>query len=152
MQVNYLMWNSSAYAASFMVRNHDTLPSHLRACLLNSPTEQSLLLHFLTPAFSTYCISITQRHPSNMSTPLPKIRGRKDMESIRTGLPHTPSESDDEVRILCLCLNPYLSPEINLVRFSMSPQSFSKKSTFRPSKTLNRWSNHVYEMELSISQ
>ncbi|KAK3176307.1 hypothetical protein OEA41_007630 [Lepraria neglecta] len=32
-----------------------------------------------------------------MSTPSPKIRRRKDMESIRTSLPHTPSESDDEV-------------------------------------------------------
>ncbi|KAK3168800.1 hypothetical protein OEA41_005248 [Lepraria neglecta] len=31
-----------------------------------------------------------------MSMPLPKIRRRKDMEDIRTSLPHTPSESDDE--------------------------------------------------------
>lgn len=31
-----------------------------------------------------------------MSMPLPKIRRRKDMEDIRTSLPHTPSEPDDE--------------------------------------------------------
>ena len=80
------------------------------------------------------------------------------MESIRTSLPHTPSESDtssesdDEVRVPCLCPDPYVDPEVNLVRFSMSAQSFSKRFTFRPSKTLNRWSNHVYEMELSMSQ
>ena len=60
------------------------------------------------------------------------------MESVRTSLPHTPAESDDEVRILCLCLNPYVNPEFNLVRFSMSPESFSKRSRFRPTKTLNR--------------
>ena len=35
-----------------------------------------------------------------MSMRLPKISGRKDMESIRTRLPSTPSESDDGVRIL----------------------------------------------------
>ena len=145
------MWNSSPYAASFIIRNPDLLSSHLRACLLDSPTKRSLLLRFSTPAFSTYCISITQRHPSNLSTPLPKINGRNDMETIRTSLPQTPSESDHEVRILCLCSNPYVNPKSNLVRFSMSPQSFSKRSTFRPSKTLNRWLNHVYEMELSMS-
>lgn len=43
-----------------------------------------------------------------MSKPLPKISGRKDKESIRTSLPHTPSESDDEVRVLCLCSNLYI--------------------------------------------
>ncbi|KAL2056070.1 hypothetical protein ABVK25_003713 [Lepraria finkii] len=32
-----------------------------------------------------------------MGKPTPKISGRKTMESIRTSLPHTPSESDDEV-------------------------------------------------------
>lgn len=87
-----------------------------------------------------------------MSKLLRKIGRRKDVESIRTSLPHTPSESDDEVRVPCLYPNPYINPEVNLVRFLMSMQSFSKRFTFRPSKTLSRWSNHVYEMELSISQ
>lgn len=73
-----------------------------------------------------------------MSTPLPKISGRKGMEGIRTSLPHTPSESDDEVRVFCLRPNPYVNPEINLVRFSMSPEFLSKRFMFRPSKTLNR--------------
>ena len=87
-----------------------------------------------------------------MITPSPKVRRRKDMESVHTSLPHTPCESDDEVRVPCLCPNPYVNPEVNLVRILMSTQSFSKTFTFRPSKTPNRWSNHVYEMELSMSQ
>ena len=74
------------------------------------------------------------------------------MEDIRISLPRTPSEPDDKVRVPCLCPNPYVNPEVNLVRILMSKQSFSKRFTFRPSKTLNRWPNHVYEMELSMSQ
>ena len=49
---------------------------------------------FFPPSFSTYRITVTQRQhhsnpaPSNMNTPSPNFSGRKEMERIRTSLPH----------------------------------------------------------------
>ena len=60
------------------------------------------------------------------------------MESIRTSLLYTPSGLDDKIPVPCLYPNPYVNPEVNLVRFLISTQSFSKRFIFRPSKTIFR--------------